>query len=387
LADRYGGKRFFGVCILISSVISLLTPIAARTHFGLLLFLRVLSGLADGILFPAVHAMIARWSSQRHRSTVVLIIFTGVDTGVIVGMLVSGVLCDHGFAGGWPSVFYVFGVVGCIWSAAWFLLCYDSPATHPRISRTEREYWERVIGTTDLVARPPTPWRKILTSLPVWALAVAFFANNWAFDTLVTWAPVFMHDVLGFDMTSNGVFSAVPFLATIIFMVPLGWFVDWLRSPGRLTTNVVRKIFCATGFVLSGGILIVVGYIGCNRAVAVSLMFLIIFCLVIEFTTVPVNQLDLAPLHAGKIMGLTNFVANVASLVAPNAAGALTYHSSTRSEWQKVFFVAAGIQFLGAIVFVIFGSGNLQSWAGLTTVEINVQPHSDDTSNQQQPEA
>ena len=300
-------------------------------------------------------------------------------------MLLSGVLCDHGFAGGWPSVFYVFGMVGCVWSAAWFLLCYDSPAIHPRISTAERQYWEKVIGTTELVTRPPTPWRKLLTSVPVWALTVTFFAYNWGFNTLVTWVPVFMRDVLGFSSTNSGVFSAVSFLANL-FTVPLGWLVDWLRSPGRQSTNVVRKIFCATGFVLAACMLILVGYIGCNRTVAVSLMFLFVFCTCITLLVVHVNQLDLAPLHAGKIMGLTKFVATVASVVAPQVAGALTYHSSIRPEWQKVFFLAAGIQILGAIVFVVFGSGNLQSWAGLNDAEINVQQQLDDTDNQQ-PEA
>jgi len=382
LADRYGGKRLFGGSILISSVISLLTPVAARAHFGVLLLLRVLVGLCEGFLFPAVHALIARWSAPKYRSTVATLIFAGTPLGVVVGMLLSGVLCDHGFAGGWPSVFYVFGMVGCVWSAAWFLLCYDSPATHLLISTTEREYWERMIGIAELVARPPTPWRKILTSLPVWALAIAFFAHNWGVNMLMTWAPVFMHDVLGFNMTNNGVFSAVPFLA-MVSMVPLGWFADWLRSPGRLSTNVVRKIFCATGFILAACMLILVGYIGCNRALAVSLMFLFILCISMATSVVLVNQLDLAPLHAGKIMGLTKFVGIVASIVAPQVVGALTYHSSTRYEWQKVFFLAAGVQVLGAIVFVVFGSGNLQSWAGLTGAETNEQQQSNDVDNQQ----
>jgi len=377
LADRYGGKTLFGGCVLISSVISLLTPLAARAHFGVLLLLRVLLGLCDGFLYPSVHALIARWSAPKYRSTVTMLIFLGGDLGVVVGMLLSGVLCDYGFAGGWPSVFYVFGMVGCVWSAAWFLLCYNSPATHPLISTTEREYWEKIIGITDLVARPPTPWGKILTSLPVWALAIAFFVCNWGVNMLINWAPVFMHDILGFNMTNNGVFSAVPFLANVS-TVPLGRFADWLRSPDRLSTNVVRKIFCATGFALAACMLVLVGYIGCNRAVAVSLMFLFMFCMSVTYTVVFVNQLDLAPLHAGKIMGLTKFVATVASIVAPLVTGALTYHSSTRSEWQKVFFLAAGIQILGAIVFVVFGSGNLQSWAGLTEVaESNAQRQSD----------
>jgi len=365
LADRYGGKRLFGGCIFISSVISLLTPVAARAHFGILLFLRVLLGMCEGFLFPAVHALIARWSAPKYRSTVVAFIFLGFSLGIVVGMLLSGVLCDHGFAGGWPSVFYVFGMVGCVWSAAWFLLCYDTPEIHPRISTTEREYWEKMIGITELVARPPTPWRKILTSLPVWALTVAYFVLNWGYGIMVTWIPVFMRDVLGFNMTNSGAFSGLSFLA-MVSIVPVGLLADWLRSPGRLSTNVVRKIYCTSGFVLASCMLILVGYIGCNRAVAVSLMFLFLFCLSIICSVIFVNQLDLAPLHAGKIMGLSKFVGIVSAVVAPHVVGAFTYHSSTRSEWQKVFFMAAGIQILGAIVFVVFGSGNQQSWAGST---------------------
>jgi len=187
-------------------------------------------------------------------------------------------------------------------------------------------------------------------------------------------------------MTNSGAFSAVPFLASL-FTIPLGWFADWLRSPGRLSTNVIRKIFCATGLLLAACMLILVGYIGCNRAVAVALMFLFVFCTCITLLVLHVNPLDLAPLHAGKIMGLTKFVATVASIVGPQVAGAFTYHSSTRSEWRKVFFLAAGIQILSAIVFVVFGSGNLQSWAGMNEVETNVQRQSDDTDNNQQYEA
>ena len=40
---------------------------------------------------------------------------------------------------------YVLGIAGCVWSVAWFLLCYDSPAVHPRISPAERRYWLSVV--------------------------------------------------------------------------------------------------------------------------------------------------------------------------------------------------------------------------------------------------
>jgi len=311
---------------------------------------------------PAVYALIARWSIPQYRSIVVCVIFFGLDAGIIVGMLLTGVLCDHGFAGGWPSAFYVFGTVGCVWFVAWFFLCYNSPYTHPRISKAELEYWEQTIGSDDLARHPPTPWRKILSSVPVWALAAAFFANAWGFFTLAICLPLYMHDVLGFDMTKNGALSAVLFTGSLIAPV-YGMLADWLRSPGRLSTTVVRKTFCVVGFALRGCLLIVIGYIGCDRTLAVATLFAIVTCGNLALTTVVVNQLDLAPLHAGKIMGLTNTVAILAAIVAPLAVGALTYERSTREEWQKVFFLAAGIYAVGAIVFLIFGSGQRQSWA------------------------
>jgi len=373
MADRFGGKWLSGGCTLLSSVIALLTPSAARTHIVLLIILRVLSGLGEGVLLPAIHSLIARWSAPKNRSFVVSLIFVGPNVGMIAGMLLAGVLCDYGFAGGWSSVFYVYGMFGCVWSVAWFLLCYNSPSTHPQISTVERKYWETMIGTTDLVAQPPTPWREILTSLPVWALALAFFADEWTLSTLAICLPLYMHDVLGLDMTKNGVYSAVPFVGAIVALPLAGSFADWLRAPGRLSTNVVRKIFCVAGLFLSGSFLILVGYIGCDPAAAAANIFAVMASLHVAFTTVAVNQLDLAPLHAGKIMGLTNTIAGLASIAAPHAVGVFTSHRSTRSEWQNVFFLAAGVCVVSAVIFVIFGSGNRQRWAGdTTTIELSV---------------
>ena len=39
----------------------------------------------------------------------------------------------------------------------------------------------------------------------------------------------------------------------------------------------------------------------------------------------------------------------------------------TQKEWQIVFIVAAGIYFIGAVVFAIFGNSNLQTWAVVNT--------------------
>jgi len=314
-------------------------------------------------MLPASQALVARWSAPQFYSVVVGTVYIGLDIGIVVGNLLAGILCDYGFAGGWPSVFYVFGMVGCVWFVCWCFLCYNSPYTHPRISTAERQYWDRTIGTADLTRHPPTPWRKIFTSAPVWALAVAFFANNWFYFTMVTCLPLFMHDVLGLNMATNGLLSAIPFLSAAFIIPFVGLIVDWLRAPGRWSTNMVRKISCAVGVTLACILVILLGYTGCNRALAVSVVFLAMGTADIALNSFITNQLDLAPLHAGMIMGLTYTVANLGAIAAPLAMGALTSQHSARSEWQHVFFLTAGVYAFGALVFVIFGSGNRQSWA------------------------
>jgi len=142
-----------------------------------------------------------------------------------------------------------------------------------------------------------------------------------------------------------------------------GLFADWLRAPGRLSTNLVRKLFCGVGYIATSGFLILEGYISYSPAVAVAIMFAVLTSANVAFTTVSTNQLDLAPLHAGKIMGLTSAIMNLASIAGPHVVGVLTSHHSTRSEWQNVFLLAAGVFAVSAIIYVIFGSGNRQSWA------------------------
>jgi len=196
----------------------------------------------------------------------------------------------------------------------------------------------------------------------VWALATAFFAENFFFFSLLSCLPLYMHDVLGISMTSNGVFSAVSITGSGIAISVTGAVVDWLRSSGRLTTNVVRKSSCVVGFLLVDCGLILLGFVGCNRALAVAELFILLFFDGIVFNCIVTNQMDLFPVHAGKIMGLVTTVANLGSILGPIIVAAMTAHQSTRWTWQNVFLLMAGLNAFAAVVFLIFGSGNRQNW-------------------------
>lgn len=55
-------------------------------------------------------------------------------------MPLSGLLAEYGFADGWPSIFYVFGAIGAIWSIIFIFTVSEDPETDPRIDPEERKY-------------------------------------------------------------------------------------------------------------------------------------------------------------------------------------------------------------------------------------------------------
>ncbi|XP_041360914.1 sialin-like [Gigantopelta aegis] len=54
LAVTFGAKRLFAYGILCMSVLTLLTPVAARLHLGVLIALRVVEGLGEGVTFACM---------------------------------------------------------------------------------------------------------------------------------------------------------------------------------------------------------------------------------------------------------------------------------------------------------------------------------------------
>ena len=67
-ADRFGGKKVLGYGLLLWSFFTIITPAFAYSGIWLLILIRVLMGLGEGITFPAWHAIYARWIPFKERT-------------------------------------------------------------------------------------------------------------------------------------------------------------------------------------------------------------------------------------------------------------------------------------------------------------------------------
>ncbi|XP_073992597.1 sialin-like isoform X2 [Rhodnius prolixus] len=357
LSCKHGGKNLFGIGVGVTAVVTFFTPFLARTSVYLLVIGRVIEGLFEGVTFPAMHGVWSKWSPPEERSRLVAISYSGCYFGTVAALPLCGALAERL---GWPSIFYVFGSFGCIWTALWMIMISESPSTDKHISASEKEYVEDSLGSSVKV-KFNVPWKEILLSPPVWAIVVAHFSENWGFYTLLTELPSYMDDVFGYNFLRAGLLAALPYLAMGIVVQTSGFLADWFRSSGHLSTMQVRKLFTCSGFLTRAIFLI--------AAAHSTTPFAIVTCLTVAvgfggsaFAGFSVNPLDIAPQYASILMGFSNTVATLPGILSPMLTGYIV-KNRTPEEWHTILYFAAAIYCFGSIIYAALASGKIQSWA------------------------
>ncbi|XP_048478558.1 putative inorganic phosphate cotransporter isoform X1 [Plutella xylostella] len=370
VAARWGGKLPVALVVGVNSLVCLVLPLAA--YYGgwaAVCACRVVQGLFQGLLFPSTHSLMSKWIPLEEKSRLGTIIYAGAHIGTGLQLMAAGFTASYL---GWAAIFYINGSLGAAWTALYLLYGAASPDDSRSISEEERTYIQNSLGQVKGEKKVPTPWRSILTSLPFWALLVVHCGQNWGFWTLMTEMPSYMSQVLGVNIKANGVMSALPYLAMYLMSLPFGFLSDHILARGWLSVSVTRKLFNTIG--LWGPAL---ALIGLSYAPAGDVT-VAVACLTV---TVALNaghimgfllvHLDLAPRHAGSLMGVTNCVSNIVSIVAPLAAGAILQDETDPADWRKVFYLASLVYLLSNGFFLIFGTSERQRWNDPPTQEGN----------------
>ncbi|XP_069689174.1 putative inorganic phosphate cotransporter isoform X1 [Periplaneta americana] len=362
LAKKYGAKYFLGVGMLINSLFGLLVPLGANGGIEWLIVVRFIQGLGEGPIVPCTHAMLAKWIPPNERSRMGAFVYAGAQFGTVISLPLSGLLAEYGFAGGWPSIFYVFGIVGAVWSVAFLFMVAEDPDSSRTIPEDEKKYITNSLWGAAGVSSPKVPWLSIIKSLPFWAILIAHMGQNYGYETLMTELPSFMKQVLHFNLKDNGFLSALPYLAMWLFSMFISHVADWMISSNRFSHTITRKIVNSIGQFGPAIALIAASYTGCNPPLTVALLTIGVGLNGGIYSGFKVNHLDISPRFAGILMSFTNCLANFAGLLAPMAAGYITDKRPTQAAWRAVFLIASGVYIGCGLIYVIFSTGRRQAW-------------------------
>lgn len=232
-------------------------------------------------------------------------------------MLISGWLSVNF---GWQSIFYGFGTVGLVWTLVWFIVVKESPECDSRIDYREKDFIKKSLERHGHVNVVKPPWRKIFTSTPVMAIAVADFAYSWGFYTLLTHLPSYMKDILSFDLLKSSFISAIPYLVLSILLFVSGFLADWFQVKNYLSVTQVRKYFNNLSFFAQMIFLLMAAYFEHTTTVIVSIT-LSVGLGAFALSGFLVNALDIAPQFASIIVGISSSFGTLAGLVSPVLTG------------------------------------------------------------------
>ncbi|XP_049873430.1 putative inorganic phosphate cotransporter [Pectinophora gossypiella] len=361
LAARFGAKILLLITMGVNAVVCFMIPLCA--YYGgwqLVCACRVLQGLSQGFLFPAIYNMLGKWIPKEEKSRLGAIVYSGATMGMALQNLCAGFIAEYF---GWPAIFYVNGTLAGFWTIAYVFLGADSPQSSRIISELERFVIQNSLGQIGGQKKLKTPWKSICRSIPFLALMIVHGGNNWGFFTLMTQIPSYMSNVLGTDIKKNGVLSSLPYIAAYLVGFPIGFLADHILAKKILTVTTTRKLFNSIG--LYGAALVLIGLSftpADNIVLAVTLLVLAVAVNACFYAGFILVHVDMSPNFCGSLMGISNTYANIIGLIAPLAAGALLKDETDPVEWRKVFFISSAVYVLSNTVFVIFGSCETQSW-------------------------
>jgi ACS family sodium-dependent inorganic phosphate cotransporter len=345
LADRFGGKLVLACGVVLWSLFTLATPLAAGLGFSALLLARVGLGIGEGVSFPSVYSLVGRWFPPVERARAISLNASGIPLGAVVALLVTPIVVERL---GWPWVFYLCGGLGLLWWLPWQWKVKATPADDPALSAVELA---EIRPGDDGRRTPSPPWRELLTKPAVWAVIVAHFANNWSLYVLLSWLPTFVNKGLGVPFASVGLFTIIPNIAAFFFINIAGNVSDRMIRKGVDPTRV-RKLLQTLSFAGIASALFIVGHLT-SPVLAIAVMTIGNCFGAFASGGFSVNPVDIAPRHAGTIMGLSNTFATIPGIVGVYVSGLIL--ASTHS-WALVFSAGGVVTLIGMVFYLIFGS-------------------------------
>ena len=352
LSDKFGGKLVLGYGVVMWSIFTILTPLAAHNGFFALFIMRVLMGIGEGVTFPAWQSLYARWIPFKERTRAIAFTNSGISIGTIIGYIGTQMII---ISLGWEWAFYIFGIVGLVWFIFWNRNVSSYPAEHKKISSKELQYISENAPSSEPAKK--IPLKDLLLNKPFLAIVAATFANNWSLFVFLSFLPKFIDNELGIDLESR-IFVILIIIPSIISVLALnagGFLADKMIRNGMKVIKV-RKIVNSIGFFGSAFCLFLIPLFE-----SISIIIILI-CITNLFTGAAaggfgVNHADIGPNSTGTLVGVASTFGMIAGILG-NAISGLVLEIT--NSWTLIFYIAASLIVMGGLIYLLYASDQKQ---------------------------
>lgn len=322
IVDRFGSKRPMAIGFLVWSLLTATT--ALTTGFSALFAVRLLLGVGEAVMHPASMRWIRFNFEERNRGLAIGVFMSGSKFGPAIGAVAAAWLIEHY---GWQAMFVIMGVAALVWLIPWLLFVKPDVSAIQKVAASE----------------PAVPMGRLLRSPVLWGTVIGTFCYMYFVYFCLTWMPAYFNEARRLSLASSSLFTTFGFAGMATVSILGGWAADLLIRRGHGAVKV-RKAFTIAGFLLATTILIGARASSLNMALLFSVLSLSGLGLAtanywaLTQTLIPGSSI-------GRIVGIQNFAASSAGIVAPILTGWLVDTTKSFDAPIKTIavFIALGV--------------------------------------------
>jgi len=246
---RVGARRWVTLLMVVWGAISCSMIFVKTAHEFYLL--RFMLGAAEAGFFPGVILYLKSWFPTTARArTIAWFMTAGPLSGVVGGPISGAILQWHisGYLKAWQWLFLMEGGPAILLGLVVFVVLADSPQHARWLGEKERNW---LLGLLEderrsMVVQNSTMQAAFARPI-IWLMVVMYFGVNTCAYGVSLWLPSFIRNLSGMSDFKLGLLSAVPYVATAITMVLVGFHSD---RTGERRWHIALSAFCGMGGLL-----------------------------------------------------------------------------------------------------------------------------------------
>ncbi|KAL3096032.1 hypothetical protein niasHS_005791 [Heterodera schachtii] len=371
LLNQFGSRLVFGCLGFVSALATLLVPLAANLGFPFMLLMRLVQGAAFSACLPVMGSITSHWSTIKQNGIFIAILSSFFQIAPIFTMPISGELCTSSL--GWPSVYYLHGIVTIILFTIFMLYHRNSPNKHPMMGKTEimkvmfNKGASIYSGPSTDGKRPPkkkksrkVPYWAMYSDKSIWAILVASFGNFMGTQLSLQFMPTYINKVLHMPIEQTGMASAIS--PAIMFFIKLlaGQSSDRIQfiSDGRKL-----RIYNTLSLGMMGLLFIVLALLNPTKTPALCLVILIASTCILGFNSggfFKSSQM-VSRQHSHFTLANISFLNCVCMLLVP-LLNEIIAPENEPENWAIVLWIHGIILLLTNAFFCAFASAKSAEW-------------------------
>jgi ACS family hexuronate transporter-like MFS transporter len=237
--DKFGTKLGYVWAVIVWSLAGVGHALA-RSVFGFAVARSIL-GIGEAANFPAAVKSIAEWFPKKERALAAGLFNSGSTIGAISApIIVSYVTLTMG----WKWAFVITGMLGLVWVVAW-LLIYQKPAQHPKLSAEELAYINQ--DDEPLTLGDKIKWVDLLKYRQTYAICATRFISDWVWWFFLFWIPDYLKQVKDLNIGELVMPLVIIYATASVGGIGGGWLSSYLIKSG-VSIDKARKntiLICA----------------------------------------------------------------------------------------------------------------------------------------------